>query len=124
MDLLIIISHFTPQLQGLQQDCTALYLAQWISGSLLGAQYISPQHHTSVDIMDAEIHGLTVPIRWGALFFIIQFLHAKKYSMLHITLDAEIVLYVAAHSLLLLPYSCCSSGRRAMSSDWGHGSGG
>ena len=34
--------------------------------------------------------------------------------MLHVTLDAEIVLYVTAHSPLLLPYSCCGSGRRAM----------
>jgi len=38
---------------------------QWIT--LGGSQYISPQHHTSMDIMDAEICGSTVPIRWGAL---------------------------------------------------------
>ena len=37
VDLLVIILHFTRQLQGLQQDCTALYLAQWLSGSLLEA---------------------------------------------------------------------------------------
>ena len=38
---------------------------QWITCG--GSQCISPQHHTSVDIMDAEICGLTVSIRWGAL---------------------------------------------------------
>ena len=38
---------------------------QWVTCG--GSQCSSPQHHTSLEIMDAEIYGLTVHIRWGAL---------------------------------------------------------